>query len=122
MVEDDCAFKLAPGENRSAPRSVGAGAGRAGAPRHPAQPAATAGVLNPKITADVVTAKAAAGYIARRLDALAEEVERGWIGSFVEAKASSSRAPVCGVKDVALIDAARRLQEQLLIRRQSRFL
>src|SRR5438046_173407 len=36
--------------------------------------AAIAGVLSPKITSDVATANAAADYIARRLDALAEEV------------------------------------------------
>jgi DNA gyrase subunit B len=40
--------------------------------------AAIAGVLNPKIIGDINTADAAAAYIARRLDALADEVERGW--------------------------------------------
>src|SRR5258708_19143752 len=46
--------------------------------------AAIAGVLTPKITGDVATANAAADYIAKRLDALAEEVERGWVGRFAE--------------------------------------
>src|SRR5437879_3881222 len=46
--------------------------------------AAIAGVLSPKITSDIATANAAADYIARRLDALADEVERGWSGRFTE--------------------------------------
>src|SRR5205823_11633047 len=68
--------------------------------------AAIAGVLSPKITADVATANAAAGYIARRLDALADEVERGWIGHFVEGEGFAFERTVRGVKDVAVIDAA----------------
>src|SRR5207244_8100002 len=65
-----------------------------------------AGVLSPKITGDVETANAAAAYIARRLDALADEVERGWIGRFTEGEGFSFERTVRGVKDVALIDAA----------------
>jgi DNA gyrase subunit B len=42
--------------------------------------------LNPKITGDVAAANAAAGYIARRPDALADEVERGWTGRFTESE------------------------------------
>ena len=54
--------------------------------------AAIAGVLSPKITGDVATANAAADYIARRLDALADEVERGWTGRFTEGEGFSVRA------------------------------
>src|ERR1051325_9785894 len=68
--------------------------------------AAIAGVLNPRITADVATANAAADYIAKRLDALAEEVERGWTGRFVEGEGFVFERTVRGVKDVAVIDAA----------------
>ena len=38
-------------------------------------------------------ANAAADYIARRLDALADEVERGWTGRFRKARDSCSSAP-----------------------------
>src|SRR6195952_833143 len=46
--------------------------------RQVVEQAAIAGVLSPKITSDVTTANAAAEYIAKPLDALADEVERGW--------------------------------------------
>jgi DNA gyrase subunit B len=68
--------------------------------------AAIAGVLSPKITNDVATANAAADYIARRLDALADEVERGWIGRFTEGEGFFFERTVRGVKDVAIIDDA----------------
>src|SRR5450759_3437972 len=68
--------------------------------------AAIAGVLNPKITGDIETANAAASYIARRLDALADEVERGWTGSFTEGAGFLFERTVRGVKDVAIIDDA----------------
>jgi DNA gyrase subunit B len=68
--------------------------------------AAIAGVLSPKITGDVATANAAADYIARRLDALADEVERGWIGRFTEGEGFAFERTVRGVKEVAMIDDA----------------
>jgi DNA gyrase subunit B len=68
--------------------------------------AAIAGVLSPKITGDIATANAAAGYIARRLDALADEVERGWTGRFIEGEGFFFERTVRGVKDVAIIDDA----------------
>src|ERR1700688_1192618 len=68
--------------------------------------AAIAGVLSPKITGDVTTANAAADYIARRLDALADEVERGWTGRFTEGEGFFFERTVRGVKDVAIIDDA----------------
>ncbi len=68
--------------------------------------AAIAGVLSPKITSDIATANAAADYIARRLDALADEVERGWIGRFTEGEGFVFERTVRGVKDVAMIDDA----------------
>jgi DNA gyrase subunit B len=68
--------------------------------------AAIAGVLNPGVTADLATANAAADYIAKRLDALADEVERGWIGTFVEGEGFTFERTIRGVKDSSVIDAA----------------
>jgi DNA gyrase subunit B len=66
--------------------------------------AAIAGVLTPRVTDDPKSAKAAADYIAKRLDALADETERGWKGEFTEG--FYFERTVRGVKEVALIDAA----------------
>jgi DNA gyrase subunit B len=74
--------------------------------REVVEQAAIAGVLNPKITGDVNTANAAADYIARRLDALADEVERGWTGRFTEGEGFFFERTVRGVKDAAVIDDA----------------
>ena len=43
---------------------------------------AIAGALTRRSSRDREAAEAAADYVARRLDALADEVERGWTGSF----------------------------------------
>src|SRR5712672_767023 len=68
--------------------------------------AAILGVLNSSIFGDPQKAKAAAPYIARRLDALADEVERGWTGRFTEGEGFFFERTVRGVKDVAIIDDA----------------
>ena len=68
--------------------------------------AAIAGVLNPKVTADPATASAAAEYIARRLDALADEVERGWVGRYTEGEGFAFERTVRGVREHAVIDEA----------------
>jgi DNA gyrase subunit B len=68
--------------------------------------AAIAGVLRQEIFGDPEKAKDAAGYIAKRLDALADEVERGWIGHFTEGEGFQFERTVRGVKDVAIIDHA----------------
>jgi DNA gyrase subunit B len=67
--------------------------------------AAIAGVLTPKVTDDPKTGAAAADYIAKRLDALEEDTERGWKGSFDE-KGFHFERTVRGVKEVAIIDQA----------------
>jgi len=67
--------------------------------------AAIAGVLTPKVTDDLKTGAAAADYIAKRLDALEEETERGWKGTFDENGFNFERT-VRGVKEVAVIDQA----------------
>ncbi len=68
--------------------------------------AAIAGVLRPEVTQDAASAAAAAGYIAKRLDAIAEETERGWAGTFVEGEGFQFERTVRGVREVAVIDQA----------------
>ena len=67
--------------------------------------ASIAGVLRPEVTGDPKTAKAAADYIAKRMDALADETERGWVGQFDENGFRFERT-IRGVKEVAIIDQA----------------
>ncbi len=67
--------------------------------------AAIAGVLRAEVSADATTGAAAADYIAKRMDALAEETERGWTGSFDEDGFHFERT-VRGVKESAIIDQA----------------
>src|SRR6201993_39803 len=114
---DDCVFKMASGEDRKG-RDLQALVEDARVIRSTlhnlhsrynrkvVEQAAIAGVLSPKITGDIATANAAADYIARRLDALAEEVERGWTGRFTEGQGFQFERTVRGVKDVAIIDDA----------------
>jgi len=68
--------------------------------------AAIAGVLRQEIFGDLPKATAAAEYIARRLDALSEETERGWQGTFDEGTGFQFERTVRGVKEVAIIDSA----------------
>jgi DNA gyrase subunit B len=67
--------------------------------------AAIAGVLRPDVAKDAATANAAADYIAKRLDALSEETERGWQGTFDQDGFHFERT-VRGVKEYAIIDQA----------------
>jgi DNA gyrase subunit B len=68
--------------------------------------AAILGVLDTKIHGDPVKAAAAAPFIARRLNVLAEETERGWQGEFSEEAGFTFTRTVRGVKSVAIIDPA----------------
>jgi DNA gyrase subunit B len=68
--------------------------------------AAIAGVMTPAVHNDLPKALAAAQYIARRLDALSEETERGWQGSFVEGDGFLFERTVRGVKEAAVLDHA----------------
>jgi DNA gyrase subunit B len=68
--------------------------------------AAIAGVLRHQVFGDLPKAVAAAEYIARRLDAQADEVERGWIGRFEEGAGFVFERTVRGVRDVAVLDHA----------------
>jgi DNA gyrase subunit B len=74
--------------------------------RQVVEQAAILGVLNSKIFGDPPKATAAAPYIAKRLDALADETERGWQGQFTEGLGFQFERMVRGVKDAAIIDPA----------------
>jgi DNA gyrase subunit B len=68
--------------------------------------AAILGVLNSEIFGDPEKARAAVPYIVARLDALAEETERGWQGEFGEENGFTFSRTVRGVKEAAVIDQA----------------
>jgi DNA gyrase subunit B len=68
--------------------------------------AAILSVLNRDIFGDPHKAMAAVPYIAKRLDALSEETERGWEGHFTEGEGFAFERTVRGVKEVAAIDHA----------------
>jgi DNA gyrase subunit B len=74
--------------------------------RQVVEQAAILGVLNASIFGDPDKAAAAAPYIARRLDVLAGETERGWQGRFVENEGFKFERTVRGVKEIATIDHA----------------
>ncbi|MFZ5677898.1 MAG: DNA topoisomerase (ATP-hydrolyzing) subunit B [Pseudomonadota bacterium] len=67
--------------------------------------AAIAGVLNPEVLSNNENALAAAGYIAKRLDAIAEETERGWTGVHAPDGSLVFAREVRGVKESWTIDA-----------------
>jgi DNA gyrase subunit B len=74
--------------------------------RKAVEQAAIAGVLREAIFRDPDKGQAAAEYIARRLDALSEETERGWTGRFSEGEGFVLERTVRGVKEVAVLDHA----------------
>jgi DNA gyrase subunit B len=74
--------------------------------RQVVEQAAIAGVLTSGIFGDPRMAVDAARYIARRLDALSEETERGWQGEFREGEGFAFQRSVRGVTDVAILDQA----------------
>jgi DNA gyrase subunit B len=74
--------------------------------RQVVEQAAIAGVLNSDIFGDPRKALDAARYIARRLDALSEETERGWQGEFREGEGFRFERSVRGVTEGAVLDQA----------------
>ncbi|MFG1187186.1 DNA topoisomerase (ATP-hydrolyzing) subunit B [Xanthobacter aminoxidans] len=70
-----------------------------------AEQAAIAGAFAPAALEDEATGSAAAAEVARRLDALADETERGWAGICDETGYAFSRT-VRGVAEVARLDHA----------------
>ncbi len=114
---DECVFKPASGEDRSGrdlrnlvedARVIRATLNHLHSRynRNVVEQAAIAGVLRHQVFGDPPKAVAAAEYIAKRLDALADEVERGWIGRFIEGEGFVFERTVRGVKDVAILDDA----------------
>jgi DNA gyrase subunit B len=73
-------------------------------PRFIVEQAAIAGVLNPKVLKDIKQAQQAAAYIAKRLDALAEETERGWRGEALPEGGLRFWRELRGVMETHLID------------------
>ena len=74
--------------------------------RDTVEQAAIAGALNPEIVADRSKAEGAAAYIARRLDILADEFEKGWVGLAEADGGLRFERTVRGVREVTRIDAA----------------
>ena len=74
--------------------------------RRVVEQAAIAGVLHSDIFGDPGKASEAAKYIARRLDILSEETERGWQGQFAEGDGFRFERTVRGVTEVAVLDPA----------------
>ena len=68
--------------------------------------AAIAGALNADILSDIEKSEAAAAYVARRMDILADEFEKGWTGEVREDGTLVFSRVVRGVKEVASIDPA----------------
>ncbi|MGB0920535.1 MAG: DNA topoisomerase (ATP-hydrolyzing) subunit B [Alphaproteobacteria bacterium] len=94
-------------------------------PRAIVEQAAIAGALNPNVLVADAQAQSAAEYIAQRLDALASEYERGWVGTPTEdgglifertlrgvTEQHEIDAPLIGSKEARLLDQmASELQE-----------
>ncbi len=68
--------------------------------------AAILGALNPRVLSDAVTAATAADYIAKRLDALVEETERGWQGAPLDDGGLAFTRTLRGVGERHAIDGA----------------
>ncbi|WP_163272298.1 DNA topoisomerase (ATP-hydrolyzing) subunit B [Chelativorans alearense] len=72
--------------------------------------AAIAGALNAAVLADPARATEAAAYVARRLDIISEETERGWQGRLNPSNEGAGgylfERTVRGVRDVIILDAA----------------
>jgi DNA gyrase subunit B len=68
--------------------------------------AAIAGALHPEMLSKAEQGEAAAAYIARRLDLLADETDRGWSGSFDPARGLTFERMLRGVAEVHVIDPA----------------
>jgi DNA gyrase subunit B len=68
--------------------------------------AAIAGALDPKVLIEETQARAIAERIAGRLDALSEDIERGWRGEITEEGSLMFTREVRGVSEVHVIDRA----------------
>jgi DNA gyrase subunit B len=68
--------------------------------------AAIAGALNPDLTDNPERAQQTAEEVARRLDVIADETERGWSGHVTEEGGLRFERMVRGVKEAAVLDVA----------------
>jgi len=75
-------------------------------PRFVLEQAAISGALNPNVLNDAEKARAAATYIAARLDTLSEEFERGWHGEPTSDGGLKFWRDVRGVRETVAIDGA----------------
>ncbi|MBV9571655.1 MAG: DNA topoisomerase (ATP-hydrolyzing) subunit B [Alphaproteobacteria bacterium] len=75
-------------------------------PRFVLEQAAIAGALNPDILNDREKAAGAAGYIARRLDLLSDEIERGWNGEPTPDGGLKFSREVRGLRETVAIDGS----------------
>ncbi len=73
-------------------------------PRFVVEQAAIAGALNPELLSDAEHAREAAAYIARRLDVLSEETERGWVGAPTQDGGLEFSREVRGVSETCSVD------------------
>jgi DNA gyrase subunit B len=73
-------------------------------PQFVVEQAAIAGALSPEVLSDPRQAETAAAYIARRLDLLSEETERGWHGEPTPDGGLIFTREVRGVREVRVID------------------
>jgi DNA gyrase subunit B len=73
-------------------------------PQFVVEQAAIAGALSPEVLSDPKQAEAAVAYIARRLDLLSEETERGWHGEPTPDGGLIFTREVRGVREVRMID------------------
>jgi DNA gyrase subunit B len=73
-------------------------------PRALIEQAAIAGILNPEVLASPAQAADAATSIARRLDIIAEETERGWVGEPTADGGLAFMREVRGVKEAWTLD------------------
>jgi DNA gyrase subunit B len=113
---EDAVLKLASGEQRAG-KDLAALVDEARAARatlrglHPRynrsviEQLAISGAISPQILSDAKSAQAAAGYVAKRLDAVSEETERGWQGEAGEEGFKFART-VRGVREESLVDQA----------------
>ncbi|UJW75476.1 DNA topoisomerase (ATP-hydrolyzing) subunit B [Rhizobium sp. SL42] len=74
--------------------------------RNVIEQAAIAGALNPELTDNRARAEATAAEVARRLDMIAEETERGWQGFVTDEGGLRFERMVRGVKETAAVDVA----------------
>lgn len=74
--------------------------------RRVVEQAAIAGLLNPDASKDNETAQRSADIVAKRLDMISEETERGWEAHVTEDGGYRFERMVRGVKDVAILDMA----------------